>query len=526
MTLRPIYTAVLLCLSLAAVSCTNDDGPVNTTTFGKISGRVTNSAGEAVAGAAVSTTPATQSKTTQADGTFEFPDVAPGTYVVAVEKAGYNPATTTVGVVAGKTATADVVMSSGPANGVPDEPMNPSPSDGAVAQPIELTLRWNATDPDNDTLRFDVLFGTTNPPTAVVTSNQPQRVHYIAGLDSGTTYYWQVIAKDNRGGTSSSPVWRFRTEQPNENKAPLPPSNPSPGNGNVHASSQVTLSWTGQDPDQDHLRYDVYFGTTEAPAKIATGLTATSITRSGLIADAQYYWRVVAFDNHGGEATGPVWTFTTSQFGGGTLVAHYRLDNNGSDASGNGLHGIVDRATPTTNRHGQEGLALSFNGSAHVSVPHHFSLVFANQDFTVSAWVRPAGPLDDYAGIVSKCTPTAPEIGYQLVVRNTNRFGVQAGSKIPNAQSYFDLIGGTLSSSWHHVAMVVKRDSRTIKLYIDGVQTVSSIQDRLAYSMDQNAPLYIGRERQGVRWFRGGIDDVKIFSEALSDTQVRNLALE
>jgi len=54
----------------------------------------------------------------------------------------------------------------------PGIPFNPSPIDGATNQPLFLTLSWSCTDPDGDALKYDVYFGTTNPPTQIVTQDQ------------------------------------------------------------------------------------------------------------------------------------------------------------------------------------------------------------------------------------------------------------------------------------------------------------------------------------------------------------------
>jgi hypothetical protein len=47
-------------------------------------------------------------------------------------------------------------------------------------------------------------------------------------LEKNTTYYWKVVAQDNKGGTSESPVWRFTTEDVND--PPIVPNSPQPNN--------------------------------------------------------------------------------------------------------------------------------------------------------------------------------------------------------------------------------------------------------------------------------------------------------
>jgi hypothetical protein len=54
-----------------------------------------------------------------------------------------------------------------------------------------------------------VSFGTTNPPPVAATGLTTAS-HTVSGLASGTTYFWQVVAR-NSAGTTGGPVWAFTT---------------------------------------------------------------------------------------------------------------------------------------------------------------------------------------------------------------------------------------------------------------------------------------------------------------------------
>jgi len=86
----------------------------------------------------------------------------------------------------------------------------PPPANNATDVPINTTLTWEAEDEDGDALTFDVYFGTSsNPP--LVKSGINERKYTLETLEYGTTYYWKVVAKDGKGGTAESPVWKFTT---------------------------------------------------------------------------------------------------------------------------------------------------------------------------------------------------------------------------------------------------------------------------------------------------------------------------
>ena len=67
------------------------------------------------------------------------------------------------------------------------------------------TLTWSATGATS----YDVSFGTTNPPPQVV-SGISSASYTPAIVANGTTYFWQVIAR-NASGSTTGPVWSFTT---------------------------------------------------------------------------------------------------------------------------------------------------------------------------------------------------------------------------------------------------------------------------------------------------------------------------
>ncbi|MBI9037555.1 MAG: hypothetical protein JEY97_05420 [Bacteroidales bacterium] len=98
----------------------------------------------------------------------------------------------------------------------------------------------------------------------------------------------------------------------NINNLPNPPSDPLPEDGAENQLTEVVLSWTCTDPEGDPLTYDVYFGTGATPPMVATGQTETTFDPGTLDHNTEYFWKIVAHDNHIEDSTeGPVWSFTT-----------------------------------------------------------------------------------------------------------------------------------------------------------------------------------------------------------------------
>ena len=196
----------------------------------------------------------------------------------------------------------------------PNPPSNPSPADNATAVPVNTTLSWSGGDPNpGDPVTYEVFFGTANPPATKVTQSATS-YDPPGDLTQGTTYYWQIVAKDNTNRTTTGPVWRFTTVNPTNNP-PNTPSNPAPANNATNVALTTTVCWTGGDPDAGNtVTYDVYFGTISPPVTLASdNQSGTCYDPPGdLLAGMVYYWKIVAADNHSASTDGPIWQFTTA----------------------------------------------------------------------------------------------------------------------------------------------------------------------------------------------------------------------
>ena len=101
---------------------------------------------------------------------------------------------------------------SGGGNSAPNAPSNPSPADSSINVSRLVTLTWTCSDPNTgDTLRYDVLAGSTNPPTNMVANNILAASTDLGLVAANTTIYWYVSAKDNHNSFTNGPVWRFTT---------------------------------------------------------------------------------------------------------------------------------------------------------------------------------------------------------------------------------------------------------------------------------------------------------------------------
>lgn len=96
------------------------------------------------------------------------------------------------------------------------------------------------------------------------------------------------------------------------NYPPYTPSNPMPFSGATGVSINTGLNWTGGDPDGDSVAYDIYFGNTTPPPKVASYVYDTNYGPGVLEDCTTYYWQIVAWDYYDACSESPIWNFTTN----------------------------------------------------------------------------------------------------------------------------------------------------------------------------------------------------------------------
>ncbi len=96
-------------------------------------------------------------------------------------------------------------------NHLPFAPLALSPELGTIVDSGAVLLKWSASDPDTeDTLLYDVYFGTSQNLTSKIEENSSNTTKTVNTISS-ESYYWKVVVKDNNGGESVGQIWNFET---------------------------------------------------------------------------------------------------------------------------------------------------------------------------------------------------------------------------------------------------------------------------------------------------------------------------
>ncbi len=187
------------------------------------------------------------------------------------------------------------------------------------------------------------------------------------------------------------------------------------------------------------------------------------------------------------------------------------------DTSGYDNHGSCTSCpTVTDGVPGTGGSAMSFNGSDNIITINN-SLTNGFDNLSVSAWFY-MKPSSNYRTIISK--------GY-----HTNSvFEIRSNrdSEGPNIGSRINTVNGTASRSktnytnndWHHI--LFSYNGLELQVYFNG-EALDSVAITGSLIMN-NHPLNIGRNTSPQGEFMNGlIDDVRIYSRALSAQEVQTL---
>lgn len=209
-------TLKLVCLFfllLSFAACNEDT--IEPTGEGKITGVVLKANTDApIPGVSISTSPATTAIVTDAEGKFTLSNVPGGDYSITAKKAGLKTETVSVAVTDGNTTSVTLVLGdSDSGQSAPELPFNPDPADQTASFGITDTLRWSGADPDQgDSLFYDVyLYESGSVEKKKIATATPDTSVVVRDLKYNTTYFWQVVAKDEADNTTVGPVWSFST---------------------------------------------------------------------------------------------------------------------------------------------------------------------------------------------------------------------------------------------------------------------------------------------------------------------------
>jgi len=214
------------------------------------------------------------------------------------------------------------------------------------------------------------------------------------------------------------------------------------------------------------------------------------------------------------------------------LIAYYPFNDSGVDYTGNGNDGFVYNITSTSDRNGKANSAYYFDGStSYVRVPDSTPLRLSNTDYTINTWEKLDSYGPTYGSIVVCKRGTGNNNGWNYGIH-----GYIGSDNSVLGQTTMILSGGLditatglrklSTGTWYMLTTVYSIQKHQITYYVNGVldNVISNIPTPNPVT---SVDMYIGADNPAVTtsgyFFKGSMDDMRIYGRALSVAQIQKL---
>ncbi|CAD7813002.1 Tetanus toxin [Chryseobacterium aquaeductus] len=418
---------------------------------------------------------------------------------------------------------------------------------GGTPAASSLTVNWtdNATNETNYVLERS-LNGTAFTVIATLPANSTS--YNDTGLAPNTQYYYRV--KATNAADSSVYTANATVTTPPIPSAPTQTTSPNPSTGNTNIqldNGNLLLKWTGS---TNTTTYTVHFGTDPQNltnvATVPYSATPSHLT-TGLNTATDYYWRVDA-TNTLGTTTGNVWTFraiTPSLVGNWPFAEAPLSGPQIADATPFANHGVLVAAYDNASVRvpGKENNALDLATAPATpyiaSIPHQDHIMFNNNSFTVSFWMKAPASMIPSSSATSLYVLCKGSITANTTTGATGkRFNIEMkGGQLRYAiddnvtkKEITSPIANYFNNTW--VNVVIQRDivAHKMRIYTNGVLSsegdetaVTGIGEASDFIIGNIGELEFLATANASAPYKGAFDELKMYNYALTSTEVSAL---
>ena len=199
------------------------------------------------------------------------------------------------------------------------------------------------------------------------------------------------------------------------------------------------------------------------------------------------------------------------------LIAHYPLNGNANDSSGNNNNGTLSGVTFAS---GDIRTFAQFSATSYINVPDNSTFDFSSASgVTIATWVKREQDAAGYI-LIKMGTSGSSDDEYSLSLDAAGY--IQGAFNSPTTYKVVTSKSSIALNNWTHIALRWNQSDSKIAIYINGIldtiatSTVTSIQNT-------SQPFRIGKPQHNANSLIGSIDDIKIYNRALSDQEIYQL---
>jgi hypothetical protein len=274
----------------------------------------------------------------------------------------------------------------------------------------------------------------------------------------------------------------------------------------------VSIAWMTNEATSTQVEYGTTTAYGSSSALNSALVNSHSVALTGLTAGTAYHYRVRSRDAAGNLSVSGDFTFTTPVLSTGLVAAYSFNEGSGTtvrDVSGNNNLGTIQGATWVAGKYNN---ALSFNGtSSRVDIVDSATLHLTT-GMTLEAWVKPATSGNTWQNVVYKGNDN-----YYLMAKSPTAGRPAGGGTIGGVKNTVSGTSVLPVGVWSHLAATY--DGASLRLYVNGVQ-VASVAKTGNIKTSGNL-LQIGGNTIFGQYFKGVIDEVKVYNRALSKAQIQ-----
>ncbi len=203
------------------------------------------------------------------------------------------------------------------------------------------------------------------------------------------------------------------------------------------------------------------------------------------------------------------------------MIAYYPFHGNAMDGSGNGLHGEVNKAILSVDRHGKPDSAYETKkDGGKILLPN--DPVFNLQKHTVCGWFR-LKETSEHPMLVSK-QQEGKGVAFSIGGWRKNQTKGRAYSLGYEKSGIEKVLDNTVTSNlmeWNH--FVGTFDGKTMSIYLNGVLSDSSVEQFQIKHFGGRVSIGTRYGVESDRYQASQVDDVRIYNRALSTEEVKAL---